>query len=1127
MAAFDSVKHALWLLCLDPIAFVVDRLFRRPYRPKLLPLAELNSPEAGAGYWESTGNDPQFVVSGSLPKGWLKFTLNLQSDALRPDAARLYFDRGHGYSEGDSLELPANGKDVARWIFAGDLKHLRFDPSMHPGRFRIRTFQFQRSLALHVKISRWIGQRRPRQTRPAFRDPDESLPTPYETWLEVNQWSPRRTEFLQARLEALTSRPVISVVIPVYNPPLKFLIKAVETVRNQVYSDWELCLADDCSTDVRVQEYLRRLSLQDSRIKVYFRSENGNISRATNDAVTLASGEFVAFLDQDDELTPDALGEVAIYLDQNPETDYLYSDDDKIDADGRRFDPQFKPDWSPELLLSYMYMSHLVVVRRDLFGSVGGLRVGFEGSQDYDLAFRMTEKARHVAHLPLVLYHWRVLPGSTALSGSEKPASFQAGQRAVQEALNRRAIAADVVHPEWAAAVGCGIFSHHFPDDGPRIAILIRAQNGFDRINACVASLQKTTYRNFDVIVLHDAMDDTDVQRLAERFHPAIRFHRTGRPLNPAAVVNAAVTQIGAEYILFLNDATEVISPAWLSQMAGYLSIEGVGAVGARLLSPGGNVEHAGIVHGYVGGIGVSPWQRLGPLELGYLSYTQVARNYSACSGACLLVRRDLFVRMDGFDATQLGASLHDLDLCYRFNDQDARVVYCPTAELYLHEDAASHTVNEPGAEAVFKNRYRSRRDRYYNPNLSLDDPYFALAARAPLRHAVPSPIKTLMVSHNLGLEGAPNSQLEITSGLLAAGVIDPIVISPLDGPLRSAYEQLGIQIQIRPLTNDPVNDLFSYQHSVAEWRDWIQSTKVELVYGNTRLAFPIIHAAKLANVPSIWNLRESEPLETYFDGYGGLVASEALRCFRYPYQNVYVARSTMESCRGFDTHHNFCTIHNGLDRQRFAAELEKHDRLSVRQRLGVRPDDIAVLLLGTVCERKGQIDLVDAAARLPDDVLARTKFLIVGDRPGPYSDEMRSRLTALAAGRSLHFSVVAETADAAAYYSAADIFVCSSRIESFPRVILEAMAAGLPIVTTPVFGIAEQVRPEVNALFYSPGASADLAHHLERLVNDRPLMMRLGRHSLEVLDTLTDYDSMLDDYATVFREAWVSGRSR
>nr|WP_199728496.1 glycosyltransferase [Cohnella faecalis] len=318
---------------------------------------------------------------------------------------------------------------------------------------------------------------------------DDALPQPpggfrlkaaakdYDAWLEVNRWNERRKRVLQAKIDQLKRRPLFSIVMPVWNPPIAFFELALESLSRQVYPDWELCIVDDASTDPAVKAMIGKWLKKDGRIRAEFNDNNGNISAASNRAASMASGEFLVFLDQDDELTPNALGELAAYVDEHSDADVVYSDDDKIDAEGRRFDPQFKPDWSPELLLSFMYFSHLFVVRTALFRKTGGMRLGFEGSQDYDLALRVTEKARHIGHIPLVLYHWRVHSGSTASSGAAKPSSFEAGRRAVQEAFDRRGVRARVVQPDWAVKAACGIFSPVFPDEGPKVAVLIATKN--------------------------------------------------------------------------------------------------------------------------------------------------------------------------------------------------------------------------------------------------------------------------------------------------------------------------------------------------------------------------------------------------------------------------------------------------------------------------------------------------------------------------------------------------------------------------------------------------------------------------------------------------------------------------
>jgi GT2 family glycosyltransferase/glycosyltransferase involved in cell wall biosynthesis/predicted nucleic acid-binding Zn-ribbon protein len=1157
-------------------------LFKRKSSLAVEPIHQLCLTD-DAQLWESTGSDPQFKLTGSLPIGWTEIRIELEPKGLVQGHTRLYIDRGSGYSEADSLDLGMAGREQRAYALLGsDVTALRLDPFESAGKFRLKKLSFQRVSARQTMRGKASDKnpRRPDGVFPfarfslarikSFRQKHGRLPRlhelpsamrrtlqvwqqsqaqaasfavdnavaphayaisapldSYDAWLEVNEWNARRESVLRERLSSVATPVFLSVVMPVYNPPPEFLEKALQSVANQVYQNWELCIADDASTDPFVRTVLQRWAEQDSRIRVVFRDENGHISRATNSAAELAQGDFLVLMDQDDELTPDALAEVALYLSEHSETDLLYSDDDKINAQGQRFAPQFKPDWSPELLLSYMYFSHLFVLRKSVFVQAGGLRVGFEGSQDYDLALRASEITDHVGHIPKVLYHWRVLPGSTALSGGEKPASLEAGMRAVQEAMDRRGIAATIELPDWALQANCGIFSPQFADEGPRVAILIPTKNNVAVLKTCVESLEKTTYKNFQVVIIDNESDDPETLEFLRRTrHKVLRISNPEGRFNFAAINNRAVEQTDADYVLFLNNDTEVIAANWLSQMVGFLGLQGVGAVGARLLFPDGKIQHAGIVHGYYNGMAGPAFKLLPAWNHGYLSYTMVSRNYSAVTAACMLTRKDLFLQLGGFDEKNFAVAYNDVDYCYRLQSAGHRIAYCPTAELLHHEGYSRGFADNPLEAATFRKKYGDFNERFYNPNLSLEHERFAVDARTIAPATLP-PVRALMCAFNLNWEGAPYSQFEMTIQLKEQGILDPIVYSPSDGPLRAAYEERGIQVEVFDHPLSGVYDLTAYESAIARFAKRLEDWQVEVVYGNTRQTFYAIEAAKHLRLPSIWNPRESENWQTYFDYLGADIAARALQCFSYPYKVVFVADATRESCNALNTHHNFITVHNGADQARFAAALSNWPVDAARQELKIAADEVAILLLGTVCERKGQLDLIEAVGRLNEDVVGKLRCFIVGDRPSAYSELLRSELQALPAAKQARVEIVPETSDTALYYAAADLFVCASRLESYPRVILEAMAAGLPIITTPVFGIVEQVRENINALFYQPGDSQALADRLEKLTLDPHLRRKLAANSKHVLETLTDYEAMVEAYGKVFREAWLSGRSR
>ncbi len=951
----------------------------------------------------------------------------------------------------------------------------------------------------------------------------------YNAWLEANQWTERSLNYLKTRLASYSSEnlPKISVVMPVYNPPLEFLEKAIQSVINQVYSNWELCIADDCSPDAQVAEFLNKIAEKDSRIKLVFRTENGNISAATNSAASQATGEFIAFLDNDDELTPDALGEMALYLTQYPETDFLYSDDDKIDPEGKRFAPQFKPDWSPQLLLSYMYMGHLLVVRRSIFEQLGGFRIGFEGSQDYDFSLRATEVSRHIGHLPLVLYHWRTAPGSTAVSGAAKPASFDAGKHAIQEALTRRQSSGKVYQPNWASELNLGIFAHQFPDQGPSVTIIIPTKNQLKLLQACVESIQKTTYQNYQVLIVDNESDDPKTLEYLNKINSEkisiLKIANDGK-FNFAAINNRAVEQVNSDYVLFLNNDTEVINSHWLSQMIGYAQMNGVGAVGARLIYPDDRIQHAGILHGLHHGLAGHAFKLSHRQDFGYLAYSKIVRNYSAVTAACLLTPRQLFLDLGGFNQTDFAVAYNDVDYGYRLFEQGYQSVYCSEAELIHREGTSRGYKDDPKEVAKFRRQYANKIDPFYNPNLSLANEWFQIQPRRYQLKLTPNfePIpKVLMCSNALEYTGAPLHQFEIAVKLASEGKIEPVIFCVDDGPLRYAYEQQGIRVIVR---EHPLANLYqreTYDAAIQALGEELELEQFDVVYANTLENFLMIDCAQQKAVPCVWNIHESEPWQTYFDGLGSEIAARALECFQFPYRVIFVADATRNLYQSLNSDHNFTVIHNGLDIQRLLQASEQFTKTEARTTLNIAEDEIVILLLGTVCERKGQKDLVKALPLLSPQYHSKIRCFIVGDRPSLYSTELAQLVNQLSDTLKHRLTVVSETPETAQYFRAADIFVCTSRIESYPRVIMEAMGYNLPIITTPVFGIPEQVRPEINGLFYTPHQPEELAKCLTLLLEDQELRQQFAENSKYVLESLNTFEEMTQSYLEIFQESY------
>lgn len=536
--------------------------------------------------------------------------------------------------------------------------------------------------------------------------------------------------------------PLFSIVTPVFDTPADVLAATLASVRSQTCGDWELCLVDDCSTAPHVAPALERAQREDSRIRVHRRAENGGIVAASNDALAMAQGEFVALLDHDDELHPKALERVAAAIAASPEADYVYTDEDKIDRAGRSSGPFFKPDWSPERMRTQMYTCHLSVMRRQLVEEVGGFDAEFEGSQDWDLVLRVTERARQVVHVPEVLYHWRTLETSTAGSGEEaKPWAFEAGTRAVQAHCERIGLPAEVERDLEAPGV------YHLRPRlrrEPLVSIVIPTAGGsrevrFEQvvlIEHCLRSIVETsTYGNYEIVCVTDPGVDPDLlERLRGIAGDRLRLVPFEGPFNFSAKINRGVVHSSGDRLLILNDDMEVVEPEWIERMLMYLELEGIGAVGARLIWEDGRPQHVGILFengGYPGHI----YRGFSPDFHGYSNNVLVAQNYLAVTAACLMTTRRAFDEVGGF-STLLPNSYNDMDFCLKLRTTGRRVVYDPDTVLYHFESSSRDSEVADWEKELLLQRWLplTARDPSTNPNLRHGLPRIGAAARTLLR---------------------------------------------------------------------------------------------------------------------------------------------------------------------------------------------------------------------------------------------------------------------------------------------------------------------------------------------------------------------------------------------------------
>ncbi len=521
--------------------------------------------------------------------------------------------------------------------------------------------------------------------------------------------------------------------MPVFNTDPAQLSAAIESVISQSYGNWELCIADDCSSQVEIRRVLEHFAAQNPKIRVVYGRERSGISKTCNAAWQMATGDYVCFLDHDDTLSEHALAHLCETLERFPNADMLYSDEDKIESKDKRFEPFFKPDWSPDLLLSENYICHLLVLRQELAAKIGHLNSDCDGSQDYDLILRASEHATEIRHVPKVLYHWRAAEGSTAVTQENKQYSLSAAQNAL-EGYGRRTGYFSKVEPGKVP----GRWRPRYPiPAGTQVSIVIASGGKVDVLRANLESLfGKTTYRDYELVVIDNSRHNgiENYVRDLQTLHNVRYLDWRNKPFNYSAINNAAARECKSPVLLFLNDDTSVIEPGWLEAMVELAVRPEVGAVGAKLLYPDGRIQHAGVVMGIYDNCGHA-FKALDGNASHYFDFPDVIRNVSAVTGACLMTRADVFWKVGGFDEVQFAVAFNDIDLCLKIGNQGYRVLYTPHALLYHHE-ALSKTskdlVPHPQEVEAMRLKWESiiDADPYYNPNLTRNDEDYSLKTR-------------------------------------------------------------------------------------------------------------------------------------------------------------------------------------------------------------------------------------------------------------------------------------------------------------------------------------------------------------------------------------------------------------
>lgn len=520
--------------------------------------------------------------------------------------------------------------------------------------------------------------------------------------------------------------PLISVILPVYNVSIDYLKPCIESVLNQSYENWELCICDDASHRIDTKAYLQSIANSDRRIKLTRNESNLNISESSNRAIGLAEGDFVCLLDHDDLLHRNALNEVVKVLNEKPETQIIYSDEDKLDKKGRRVEPYYKPQFSKHLLFCNNYICHLLVIRKSLGDKIYWFRKGYEGAQDHDLILRLIEHTNKIVHIPKVLYHWRKIEGSTALNASQKSYASKAGLNAVKDYFKRNSIKAKVKYGEWAGSYRVSYTINSYPE----ISIIIPFKDQVDYLKRCISSIfDKTIYPNVEIILVNNnsIQDATKAYLNSLSFIENINILEYKKEFNYSKINNYAIEKAKGDIILLLNNDIEVITEKWLSKLYSHLQNEGVGAVGAHLLYEDGTNQHNGVVLG-IGGVAGHAFKGMDSRVFHYY-LDGLSRDVSGCTAACLLFSKRVWKEVNGLNENDLKVAFNDVDFCLKIRETGQSIIFINEVKLYHFESKSRGYEDTPEKVARFKTEERYmketwgdylKKDPYYNPNLSM-----------------------------------------------------------------------------------------------------------------------------------------------------------------------------------------------------------------------------------------------------------------------------------------------------------------------------------------------------------------------------------------------------------------------
>lgn len=901
--------------------------------------------------------------------------------------------------------------------------------------------------------------------------------------MQQNEYS---ADELLEMLAKLKNQPLISIVMPVYNTPSKWLVRVIESLQEQIYENWELCVVDDCSPSEAPRRLLTRFAAEDKRIRFQVTKKNGGISAASNLALDMARGEFIALLDHDDEITPDALFWFIKTINDEPEADFIYSDECKIDDTPERklFHLVAKPDWSPEIMLNGMITGHFTAYKTDLVRQVGGFRSEYDFSQDYDLALRISRVAKKVVHIERILYLWRAISGSAA--SGDKPYARLSNIAALQDHINELGVSA-FAHPLLHA--NC---VQMLPEKEDKVSIVIPSDSYENLKKAIDGVLICTSYRDYEIVaVCNSPLADKLEKEYAGCLK--LKFSRYDKKYNFSDKCNQGARDSLGKFVVFYNDDVFPIQSDWLHKLVEYLYLPNVGAVSPKLLYENDTIQYAGMISGTPGLCGTA-YNHYGRNQYDdYLSMNQYVRNVSILSGACCIIDKELFNKVGRFDAINTPDGHSDVDLSYKILEAGYRCVYTPYSELY-------HIGNHSWGNK--KDKYKA--DIFCLKNWGKyisTDPYFTDTMKKVLyhdfvfkykiyaQHIEPNQKYTgqdvLFISHELSHTGAPHMLYYAALAVKNSGGF-PVVVAPQDGPLRQKLIDAGIVVII--------DESITYDHFL--FKGFAKNFD-KVVVNTAALAQTVRSLATIKNLDVVWWLHESKMLPEFLKGYDDLADTNTQIVCVSQYARSFLPKI-------FDAN----ILSNGIP-----DNASKYSQL-------VKPENepLTFVLLGTIEERKGQDIFCKAIALLPEQVRQNCQFFMAGKLWAKYESFFAECESLIKKAKNVQYKGALNAVDSLSLLAQSDVLVCCSRDDPFSLVCMEAAMLGKGIILNQNVGVSEVLTEYKNCLIHETGNPESLAKQMIFAYENQDKMKQFGQNAREVFETKLSLDKFEQAFLSLLK---------